>query len=113
MTIDEANRTSSMPVGTPSTAVTMPAQQWLGEWTGPEGTYLKLAQVGNDYQLTISDLDGPKTFSATPTPTGLSFERNGQTETIAAGSGAQTGMKWLTEKQDCLIVKLGEGYCRG
>lgn len=90
-----------------------PAAQWLGEWIGPEGTYLRLAQMDGQYQLTISDLDGPKTFEATPNPTGLSFKRQGQMETLFAGSGRATGMKWLTEKQDCLIVKLGEGYCRG
>ena len=42
----------------------------------------------------------------------IAFERGGIKETIRAGSGADTGMKWLSEKKDCLVVKPGEGYCR-
>ena len=34
------------------------------------------------------------------------------TETIIATSGKGTGMKWLADKHDCLVIKPGEGYCR-
>ena len=33
-------------------------------------------------------------------------------ETITATDGEATGMKWLLDKQNCLTVRSGEGYCR-
>ncbi len=27
-------------------------------------------------------------------------------------NGAETGMKWLSEKANCLTISPGEGYCR-
>jgi hypothetical protein len=39
--------------------------------------------------------------------------RDGTTETIRATDGAGTGMKWLANKTDCLVVTVGsEGFCR-
>lgn len=43
---------------------------------------------------------------------GITFERDSVSETIRAGTGAETGMKWLQEKSNCLVVRPGEGYCR-
>ncbi len=37
---------------------------------------------------------------------------NGPEGTIRATSGAETGMKWLSDKLDCLTIRPGEGYCR-
>ena len=42
----------------------------------------------------------------------LEFERDGVQETVRAGDGDATGMKWLAGRKDCLVVKAGEGYCR-
>ena len=43
----------------------------------------------------------------------IRFTRNGRALTIRAGSGPETGFKWLAEKTNCLIVVPGkEGYCR-
>jgi hypothetical protein len=42
----------------------------------------------------------------------IEFERDGKRESVRAGSGKETGMKWLLEKKDCLIIKTGEGFCR-
>ena len=89
------------------------ADTWLGKWTGPEGTQLEILQDGDKYKVAIRDLDTVRTFDAVSTERGLSFERNGITESITLGSGPDTGMKWLMDKSNCLIVKLGEGYCRG
>ena len=38
--------------------------------------------------------------------------RNGVAETAVPGNGDAAGLKYLAGKQDCLVVKPGEGYCR-
>ena len=85
---------------------------WLGKWNGPEGTYLQLDGGEGQYEVTIQNLDGPATFQGTALGDQVTFERNGVKETISASDGAETGMKWLSEKSDCLTVRPGEGYCR-
>jgi hypothetical protein len=85
---------------------------FLGQWKGPEATALSITQIGATYAIAITNLDGTRNFSGVPVPDGLSFERDGATYVIHKGNGAQTGMKWLAEKTDCLVVVTGEGYCR-
>ena len=87
-------------------------EQWLGTWTGPEGTSLTVSQVDRIFTVRIKDLDRTTSFQATPVADGLQFERRGTFETLRATDGAGTGMKWLAEKQECLTVRAGEGYCR-
>ncbi len=89
-----------------------PYANWLGKWTGPEGTYLDLSIRDGKYAVVVANLDGPITFEGFATPEGISFVRDGKTETIKPGKGIDTGMKWLAEKQDCLIINHGEGFCR-
>jgi len=88
------------------------ADQWIGRWNGPEGTYLTIAKSDAGYALEIADLDGPKPYSSRAAGEHLVFERNGKTESIRATDGKQTGMKWLQDKSDCLTINAGEGYCR-
>ena len=88
------------------------ADQWVGTWQGPEGTYLKIAKQEVGYQLTVRNLDGPREFHGVAVEDLLQFDRDGVTETLHAGDGKATGMKWLAGKHDCLVVKPGEGYCR-
>lgn len=97
------------PVVDSSTSV---ADRWIGSWLGPEGTYLEIAKDGDGFRITISDLDGPRTFRGVARDDIIAFERNGQTEFLRHGTGAETGMKWLADKQNCLVVKPGEGFCR-
>lgn len=86
---------------------------WLGQWNGPEGTSLVLAsKEGGGYRVTITSLDGPASYDGDAAGPGIVFERDGETQTIRAGNGKLTGMKWLAEKSDCLIIKVGEGFCR-
>lgn len=85
---------------------------WLGKWNGPEGTYLDIAEAAGAYTVTISNLDGPRSFAGTPAADGLGFERDGVAEVIRATDGPGTGMKWLADKTHCLSVKMGEGFCR-
>jgi len=99
---------NSKPKAQPSQA----ADRWLGKWAGPEGTFLDLAKNGEQYVITIQSLDGPNTYQGTPVPKGIEFQRNGKTEIIRAGNGQDTGMKWLLDKKNCLVVQSGEGFCR-
>ncbi|WP_209021102.1 hypothetical protein [Allopusillimonas ginsengisoli] len=85
---------------------------WLGQWDGPEATFLRLDGGGNDYLVTIRNLDGTRTFLGNRRAGTIQFERDGVLETIQHTDGKATGMKWLADKTDCLTVKQGEGYCR-
>lgn len=91
---------------------TFNAEPWLGKWQGVEGTFLNLARDGDAYSVTIENLDGPRTFPAIADQEGIAFTRDDVNETIRAGTGVDTGMKWLADYKDCLVIKTGEGYCR-
>jgi hypothetical protein len=86
--------------------------QWLGQWNGPEGTYLLLSTNGDRYVVKIQSLDQPATYVGIPAGDHIQFQRDGKSETIRAGNGRETGMKWLLDKKNCLIIKVGEGFCR-
>ncbi len=99
-----------------STAATPAANnvtdKWLGKWVGPEGTYLELSKNAGKYVVLINSLDGPATYEGMSAGDRIEFQRDGKTESIRAGNGHATGMKWLMDKTNCLIVKTGEGFCR-
>lgn len=99
----------------PVAAASEPAARdpWLGRWQGPEGTFLEVSGGPGTYDVTIQNLDGPRRFEAKEASGTLVFSRDGVVETVRPGGGPDTGMKWLAEKRDCLVVKAGEGYCRG
>lgn len=86
--------------------------EWKGRWTGPEGTYLEIADAQAGYEIVISSLDGPRTFEGKAEDGAIIFTRDGKQESITAGTGSDTGMKWLAEKKNCLVIAKGEGYCR-
>lgn len=103
----------SPPAATPAPVAPKPAtDQWVGQWNGPEGTFLALSGGGGQYEVTIRNLDGPRTFAGTAAGDRIEFERDGVKESVRATNGAETGMKWLAEKKNCLTVRAGEGYCR-
>jgi hypothetical protein len=85
---------------------------WLGRWIGPEGTFLLLEGGNGRYEVTIQNLNGPRVFRGVAVGPGIEFERDGRAEAIHATNGADTGMKWLADKTNCLTVRVGEGYCR-
>ncbi len=95
----------------PATAA-VATDKWLGQWAGPEGTFLRLAGGNGKYEITIQNLDGPRTYPGVTIDNQVQFERGGTKELIRATNGSETGMKWLTEKSNCLTVRPGEGYCR-
>ena len=86
--------------------------KWLGQWNGPEGTFLRLEGGKGSYEITIQNLDGPRIYQGRAVGAQIQFERNGTKETIRPTSGAETGMKWLGDKLNCLTIRPGEGYCR-
>ena len=86
--------------------------EWIGRWNGPEGTYLEIWKSGDNYEIRIKDLDKAQTYHGTAAGNTISFERNGKAATIRSGNGEQTGMKWLLDKKNCLVIRYGEGYCR-
>lgn len=104
----EGNRT----LATFEAALEVGFGNWLGKWTGPEGTSLEIARKGNGFALTIQSLDGVETFEGSGKGDRILFTRAGKAESIRAGNGQETGMKWLLDKKNCLVVKSGEGYCR-
>lgn len=85
---------------------------WQGRWWGVEGTYLDIAGGPEHFELTIANLDGPVQYAAVAVGDQLQFDLNGQTAIIYATDGVGSGMKWLADKDDCLKVEPGDGYCR-
>jgi hypothetical protein len=106
-TSNSAPNPSTAPV-----AANISTQKWLGQWNGPEGTYLLLSQKNDRYVVKIRSLDSLETYEGVPAGDHIEFLRNGKTESIHAGNGEDTGMKWLLDKKNCLIIKYGEGFCR-
>jgi len=90
----------------------IPTDKWLGQWNGPEGTFLRLEGGKGKYKITIQDLDAARIYQGNSAGDQIHFDRNGVTESIHATNGVGTGMKWLSEKSDCLTIRTGEGYCR-
>ncbi|MEO8598301.1 MAG: hypothetical protein ABI656_00555 [bacterium] len=96
----------------PGTTSSPVADKWLGKWNGPEGTFLQLLGGNGEYDVTIQNLDGPRTFQGKAVDDQIEFDRDGVKESLHATNGAETGMKWLSEKSNCLTIRAGEGYCR-
>lgn len=93
--------------------------QWVGRWIGVEGLNLTVSQDESagpgHYLLKMQyglDADQSGTFKGESTADGIAFERDDGKQLLRPGDGEATGLKWLMDKQNCLIVKLGEGYCR-
>lgn len=71
-----------------------------------------LAKNGTKYAVEMHSLDGPATYEGTAVGDRIEFQRDGKSESIHAGNGQETGMKWLLDKKNCLIIRTGEGFCR-
>jgi hypothetical protein len=110
-----ADTPATAPPGTPASATTSTPETWEGQWNGPEGLFLRITHKdGGTYELTLKDnLDSEAVYGAQAEGEVLRFTRGGAVQTIRPGTGAETGFKYLADKQDCLIVVAGsEGYCR-
>ena len=104
--------TASPSVVDKTTAFNPVVDQWLGRWNGPEGTYLVLSKNAEKYSVKINSLDGPATYEGVAIGDHIEFQRNGKIESIRTGSGKDTGMKWLLDEKNCLVIKMSEGFCR-
>lgn len=107
--------TKASPTVAPPSAVAVAAKTdpWLGRWAGVEGTSLEISKKGDQFAIRITDLDGPKTYEGVAAGDHLEFKRGDKTETIRPTDGNGTGMKYLTEEKNCLVITVGsEGYCR-
>jgi hypothetical protein len=100
------------PPAAPAASPAPATDRWIGQWTGPEGGFLRIEGSGGRYELTIQNLDGPRKFAGTAAGDTIVFERDGTKESVHASDGNATGMKWLAGKSNCLTVRTGEGYCR-
>ena len=70
---------------------------------------------GRAYELDMRwGLDDEMTgrFQAIQTSESIAFERGGETLVLKSATGEETGMKWLADKSDCVMVSVGEGYCK-
>jgi hypothetical protein len=105
------NGAQTSPAGLPE-ATNARTDHWLGKWIGPEGTFLELSKHGNKYVLKINSLDGPATYEGISVGDHIEFQRDGRNESIHAGNGVDTDMKWLLDKKNCLFIKKGQGFCR-
>ncbi|RUR46538.1 hypothetical protein [Vreelandella populi] len=93
--------------------------QWVGSWIGVEGLVLEISKDESadpgHYLLEMQyglDADQSGTFEGQATDEGIRFSRDDGSQLLRAGDGEATGLKWLAEKEDCLVVQPGEGYCR-
>lgn len=87
---------------------------WNGKWIGVEGLVLVIAPgaTADTRKLKITLMDGTNDYVGKVDDDQIEFMRDGKMETIHAGTGAETGLKYLADKDDCLIIKPGEGFCR-
>jgi hypothetical protein len=90
----------------------LPTDAWVGTWTGVEGLRIDIEKVGAAYKLHIVNMDGEGDYSGVPDGEKIVFERAGKTETLTHGDGKATGLKWLADKTNCLVIQPGEGFCR-
>lgn len=87
---------------------------WNGKWIGVEGLVLVIAPgaTADTRKLKITLMDGTNDYVGKVDNDQIEFTRDGKMETIHAGTGSETGLKYLADKDDCLIIKPGEGFCR-
>ncbi|MFT3996267.1 MAG: hypothetical protein QM667_02580 [Asticcacaulis sp.] len=89
------------------------AAGYVGRWTGPEGSSLEVVARQHDYEVSISGVQvGPGVFTGTVEGDALRIERNGEAQTIRHTTGPRTGIKYLADKKDCVLISSGEGFCR-
>ena len=99
-------------------AASLPTDEWVGRWNGPEGLFLDIQPSPDGkrghYALANQDnLDRQGDYAGVSEGATIRFARDGRDLSIRAGTGAETGFKDLAGRKDCLIILPGrEGYCR-
>lgn len=97
-----------------SAAAALPTDAWVGKWIGVEGLVLDIQPAGEPgrYMLSVTLLNGTKSYDGAAAGETIRFTRDGRPESIRAATGNETGLKWLADKQNCLMIREGEGFCR-
>jgi hypothetical protein len=103
--------------GASSSSVSVNRDTLIGRWIGVEGLNLTVSKgaTGGRYFLKMqygTDTEMSGTFEGVGTPEGIAFVRPDGNHVLRASTGDETGLKYLAGKTDCLVVKVGEGYCR-
>lgn len=97
-------------------ATNYPTDYWVGRWDGVEGTMLEILPNGDFYDITIYGLDGfirVMSEKTTNIPEIVFYTDDGKKHIIKAGSGEETGMKWLMDETNCLIIpSMKTGFCK-
>lgn len=98
----------------PPSETALPTDAWIGKWVGVEGLALDIepGSAAGKYALIVTLMDGTGRYEGVAADDAIGFTRNGKAETIRAVAGAETGLKYLADKQDCLMIRPGEGFCR-
>jgi hypothetical protein len=92
----------------------LPTDAWIGKWIGVEGLVLNIQKSDEKrhYVLSVTLLDGTKSYDGVIDGDVIRFTRDGRPESIRVATGDETGLKWLAGKPNCLMIKQGEGFCR-
>jgi len=110
-----AGADDAVPLETGGDGVAPVVADWTGKWTGVEGLALDIApgDTPDTRLLRVASMDGTREFTGRVNDNNtISFDRDGMTAIVRHGSGAATGLKWLADKENCLIIATGEGFCR-
>ena len=105
-------------VAAPAAPVVQPAalatDAWIGDWVGVEGNTLRIeaGPAPGAYRISERTLDGPLSYDGRAAGDPIVFQETDKVRTIRAGAGAQTGLKYLAEKTNCLWIEPGRGFCR-
>src|SRR5262245_41507554 len=83
-----------------------PTDAWIGKWIGVEGNTLDIeaGAAPGVYAITEGTLDGEKKYIGIGKDLTIAFEDGGQAYTIRPGSGSETGLKYLFDKTNCLVI---------
>lgn len=112
VTANEAVPAAAEPIAAP---VALPTDAWVGKWVGVEGLFLEIAKAAapGQYAVRVGLLDGVNDYTGVADGATIRIDRGPEGATIRAATGAETGLKYLAEKKDCLMIVSGEGFCRG
>lgn len=111
---EDAPDTNATRNGSADTAAPLPTDAWTGKWVGVEGLALEINKLDTpgQYDLAVSLMDGTDKYVGKADGDVITFTRNGVTEKIRKVRGSETGLKYLADKANCLMIKSGEGFCR-
>jgi hypothetical protein len=110
-----ASEESAAPADNASAGVArLPTDAWIGKWVGVEGLALDIQRgtAPGRYALTVQLMDTKNSYEGRAEGPVIRFKRGDKEETISHVTGAETGLKWLADKKNCLVIQPGEGFCR-